>query len=578
MKFKLLYVLLLSGLSACAQMPANQAADKNGESIEQDDEGHQNLPKQELTAPILFDFLVGETALQRGNLDIAVNRYIKLAKTTRDPRLAKRATEISLHAGNPIAAEQAATMWIELEPDSPDARQTIAALLVNLGKLDAAKPHLEKLLASQTDQVGNAFMQLNQLLSRNPDRAATLRLVQHLSRPYKDSPEVHFAVSQAAWFANQHQLAQDEMQRALELRPDWEVAAVHNGRILQRISAADAGNFYRDYLQKFPASNEVRIAYTRSLIGDNQLDQAREQVQWLLDNNTNDPEITLATGLLAAEMGDFDTTESSFKKALDLGYKDANAVHFHLGQIYEETGRGDMAMQSYQMVKSGSRFLPSQIRYADLLATKGFLKEARAHLQNLPAANDQQTAHLILAEAQILRRTKAHQEVFNLLNDGLKKLPDYPELLYDRALAADKLGKFNILEGDLRKLIQLRPDNPHAYNALGYSYADRGKQLPEALNLIKRALELSPEDPYIMDSLGWVYYRMGNIAEGLNYLNLAFAAKPDPEIAAHLGEVLWIQGAKEDAKNIWRAALEKDPDNDVLLETLKRLTKKKIID
>lgn len=578
MKFKLLYVLLLSGLSACAQMPVNQAADKTGESIEQDDEGHQNLPKQELTAPILFDFLVGETALQRGNLDIAVNRYIKLAKTTRDPRLAKRATEISLHAGNPIAAEQAATMWIELEPDSPDARQTIAALLVNLGKLDAAKPHLEKLLASQTDQVGNAFMQLNQLLSRNPDRAATLRLVQHLSRPYKDSPEVHFAVSQAAWFANQHQLAQDEMQRALELRPDWEVAAVHNGRILQRISAADAGNFYRDYLQKFPASNEVRIAYTRSLIGDNQLDQAREQVQWLLNNNTNDPEITLATGLLAAEMGDFDTTESSFKKALDLGYKDANAVHFHLGQIYEETGRGDMAMQSYQMVKSGSRFLPSQIRYADLLATKGFLKEARAHLQNLPAANDQQTAHLILAEAQILRRTKAHQEVFNLLNDGLKKLPDYPELLYDRALAADKLGKFNILEEDLRKLIQLRPDNPHAYNALGYSYADRGKQLPEALNLIKRALELSPEDPYIMDSLGWVYYRMGNIAEGLNYLNLAFAAKPDPEIAAHLGEVLWIQGAKEDAKNIWRAALEKDPDNDVLLETLKRLTKKKIID
>lgn len=578
MKFKLLYVLLLSGLSACAQMPANQAADKTGESTEQDEVSDLNLPKQELTASILFDFLVGETALQRGNLDIAINRYIKLTRTTRDPRLAKRATEISLHAGNPIAAEQAATMWIELEPDSVDARQTIAALLVNLGKLEAAKPHLEKLLASQTDQVGNAFMQLNQLLSRNPDRAATLRLVQYLSQPYKDSPEVHFAVSQAAWFANQHQLAQDEMQRALALRPDWEVAAVHNGRILQRISVTDAGNFYRDYLQKFPVSNEVRIAYARLLIGDNQLDQAREQIQWLLDKNAKDPEITLATGLLAAEMGDFDVTESSFKKALDLGYKDANAVHFHLGQIYEETNRPDMAMESYQMVRSGSRFLPAQIRYADLLATKGYLKEARTYLQSLPAANDQQTAHLILAEAQILRRTKAYQEVYNLLSDGLNKLPDYPELLYDRALAADKLGKFAILEQDLHKLIQLRPDNPHAYNALGYSYAERGKHLPEALKLIRKAIALSPDDPYIMDSLGWVYYRMGNIAEGLNYLNLAFAARPDPEIAAHLGEVLWIQGAKEDAKNIWRTALEKDPDNDILLETLQRLTKKKSID
>ena len=350
MKFKLLYVLLLSGLSACAQMPANQAADKTGESTEQDEVSDLNLPKQELTASILFDFLVGETALQRGNLDIAINRYIKLTRTTRDPRLAKRATEISLHAGNPIAAEQAATMWIELEPDSVDARQTIAALLVNLGKLEAAKPHLEKLLASQTDQVGNAFMQLNQLLSRNPDRAATLRLVQYLSQPYKDSPEVHFAVSQAAWFANQHQLAQDEMQRALALRPDWEVAAVHNGRILQRISVTDAGNFYRDYLQKFPVSNEVRIAYARLLIGDNQLDQARTNPMVI---GQNAKIRHAATGLLAAEWV-ISTSPIEPKKSVDLATKTPTR-YISTSVRYEETNRPDMAMESYQMV-SGSRF------------------------------------------------------------------------------------------------------------------------------------------------------------------------------------------------------------------------------
>ena len=578
MKFKILCVLLLSGLTACAQISTKEEVEKTGESAEQKDISPLNLPKQELTAPILFDFLVGETALQRGNLDIAVSRYVKLAKTTHDPRIAKRATEIALHAGNPFAAEQAATMWVELEPDSTDARQTIAALLVNIGKLDAARPHLEKLLASEKSSVGNAFMQLNQLLSRNTDKVATLQLIQRLSQPYKDVPEVHFAISQAAWFANQHPLASEEMQRALTLRPGWEIAAVHNGRILQRISSTDASEFYRDYLAKYPAANEVRIAYTRVLIGDNHTDLAREQLQWLSEKNPEDAEITLAIGLLATEMGDFDITETSFKKALSLGYKDTNAVHFHLGQIYEETKRPDMAMASYQMVKSGGRHLPAQIRYADLLALKGHLKEAREHLQKLPAANDQQTAHLILAEAQILRRSKAHKEVFDLLSDGLKKLPDYPELLYDRALTADKLGKFNILEQDLRKLIKLKPENAHAYNALGYSLAERGAQLPEALKLIRKAVELSPEDPYIMDSLGWVYYRMGNFVEGLNYLNLAFAARPDPEIAAHLGEVLWAKGAKDDAKDIWRFALEKDPDNDVLLETLQRLLKKKAID
>ena len=578
MKFKILCLLLLSGLTACAQTPTKEEVEKTGESAEQKDISPLNLPKQELTAPILFDFLVGETALQRGNLDIAVNRYVKLAKTTHDPRIAKRATEIALHAGNPFAAEQAAAMWVELEPDSTDARQTIAALLVNIGKLDAARPHLEKLLASEKNSIGNAFMQLNQLLSRNTDKVATLQLIQRLSQPYKDVPEVHFAISQAAWFANQHLLASEEMQRALTLRPGWEIAAVHNGRILQRISSTDASEFYRDYLKKYPTANEVRIAYARVLIGDNHTDLAQEQLRWLSEKNPEDAEITLAIGLLATEMGDFDITETSFKKALSLGYKDTNAVHFHLGQIYEETKRPDMAMASYQLVKSGGRHLPAQIRYADLLALKGHLKEAREHLQKLPAANDQQAAHLILAEAQILRRSKAHKEVFDLLDNGLKKLPDYPELLYDHALAADKLGKFNILEQDLRKLIKLKPDNAHAYNALGYSLAERGAQLPEALKLIRKAVELSPEDPYIMDSLGWVYYRMGNFVEGLNYLNLAFAARPDPEIAAHLGEVLWAKGAKDDAKDIWRFALEKDPDNDVLLETLQRLLKKKAID
>lgn len=578
MKFRMLCVSLLIGLTACAQIPVNKEAEPNEQSDQNQEAEPQNLPKQNLTAPILFDFLVGETALQRGNLDVAINRYIKLAKTTRDPRIAKRATEIALHTGNPYVTEQAAAIWIELEPDSIEARQTIAAVLVNLGKLDAARPHFEMLLASEKESIGNAFMQLNQLLSRNEDKASTLRLIQHLALPYTDLPEAHFAISQAAWFANQHQQALQEMQRALALRPDWEIAAVHNGRILQRISIADADAFYRDYLQQYPASNEVRIAYARVLIGEKKVDEVREQLRWLTENNPEDAEIMLASGLLAGEIGDLELTEKNFKKALELGYKDTSAIHFHLAQIYEETNRPDLAMTSYQLVKSGGRYLPAQIRYADLLALKGEVKEAREHLQKLPAANDQQAAHLILAEAQILRRIKAYQEVFDLLNEGLKKFPDYPELLYDRALTADKLRKYRILEQDLRKLIKLKPDHAHAYNALGYSYAERSIQLPEALKLIQRAIELAPDDPYIMDSLGWVYYRMGKTVEGLNYLNLAFAARPDPEIAAHLGELLWVQGAQDDAKTIWRSALEKDPDNEVLLETLQRLTKKKVLD
>jgi tetratricopeptide (TPR) repeat protein len=570
MNFKILGLLLPLGLVACAQIPTKEGMEKTEKSTAQIEASQANLPKQELTAPILFDFLLGETALQRGNLEIAVDRYLKLTQTTRDPRIAKRASEIALHARHPFAAERAATLWVELEPESSDARQTLAALLVNLGKLDEARPHLEMLLATEKDTTDQAFLQLNQLLSRNPDKAATLRLIQYLAQPYTNLPEAHFAISQAAWFSTQFSLALDEMQKALSLRPDWEMAAVQKGRILQRDSNSDAAEFYKNYLKKYPLANEVRTTYTRILIAQGDEDIARKQLTFLLEKNPDNAEIMLAVGILSTKMRDFDVTETSFNRALALGYKDPNAVHFQLAQIYEETHQTDKAMATYRLVTSGGRYLPAQIRYADLLALKGHLDEARLHLRSLPATNDQQIAHLILAEAQIVRRSGIHQEVFDILDDGLNKLPDYPELLYDRALAADKIGKFEVLERDLRKLIEIRPDNAHAYNALGYSLAERGDQLLEALKLIERAVELSPDDPYIMDSLGWVYYRMGNLAAGLNYLNLAFAAKPDAEIAAHLGEVLWVQGAKKDAENIWQSALEKNPDNEVLLDTIKR--------
>lgn len=591
MNFKILVLLLILSLGACAQIPNHEGkgkAEKSAESAESTEStesqksvesseqidkkiDESKLPKQALTAPILFDFLLGETALQRGNLDLAVSRYLKLAQTTRDPRIAKRACEIALHARHPFAAERAASLWVEFDPESLDARQTLAAMLVNLGRLDAAFPHLEKLLSTNKDNVAHAFMQLNQLLSRNPSKAETLRLIKKLALPYPNLPEAHFAISQAAWFSGEYDFALKEMEQALSLRPDWEIAAIQKGRILHRKSSTDATDFYRSYLNNYPDSNDVRIAYSRLLVESGENDLAGKQLEILADTNPDDAEIMVAIGLIATELFDFEMTERSLKKALELGYRDAGAIHFHLARVYEETFQTDRAMKSYRQVKRGERYLPAQIRYADLLAQKGQLNDARLHIQQLPAANDQQVAHLILAEAQILRRAGSHQEVFKILDQGLEKLPDYPELLYDRALAADKLGKFDILEKDLRKLIQLNPDNAHAYNALGYSYAERGMHLPEALKLIRKAVELSPDDPYIMDSLGWVYYRMGNMMDGLNYLNRAFAISQDPEIAAHLGEVLWVQGAQQDAENVWRSALEKDPDNEVLLETIKRL-------
>lgn len=566
MNLKILGVLLPLGLAACVQIPAKT----EGEPSEQIKARTLKLPGQQLTEPMLFDFLLGETALQRGETEIATGIYLRLAKNTRDPRIAQRATEVALLSRQPIPALEAAMLWVELDPDAVSARQTAAALLVNADRLEEARPHLEKLLASEGNNINEAFMQLNSLLARSANKTSILELVQYLSKPYPDLPEAHFAVSQAAWLANQSDIALAEMKQALALRPDWEAAAIYLGRIMQRTSNARAIEFYENYLETYPKANDTRIAYARLLVAEKYYLKARDQFQQLLTENPANADIILAVGLLSTELRDYDAAEANFKKVLELDYRDPGMVRFYLAGIYEKTRQIDTAMEWYRSVTSGSQYLPAQIRYAVLLAKQGKTDEARQHLQQLPATNEQQRVQLIIAEAQLLRETGAHQEVFALLSRGLEKLPDYPDLLYDRALAADKIGKPEILEQDLRKLIQLKPDHAHAYNALGYSLTEHNHRLPEALELIEKASRLSPDDPYIMDSLGWIHYRMGNLNQGIDYLRRAFVIYPDPEIAAHLGEALWTQGTTDEAKEIWDSALRSYPGNEALLKTMKK--------
>ena len=569
MNFKLLGLLLPFFLVACAQLSEKAVVNADKQKDQPNEIGQLELPKQDLTGPILFDFLLGETALQRGDRDVASESYLRLAKTTRDPRVAQRATEVALLSRRPIQALDAANLWVELDSNSVIAHQTLAALLVSNDRLDEARIHLDRLLDLEGDP-SKFFMQLNNLLVRNTDKTETLRLVQQFAEPYPEIPEAYFAVAQAASLAGQFELARQQMKLVLALRPDWEMAAIYNGRILNRVSSARAIEFYENYLKTYPKANKTRIIFARMLVAEKNYIMARGQFRQLLAQSPGNANVALAVGLLSMELRDFDAAEKSFKKALEFGYKDLNTIRFYLASIYEKTHRLDKAMASFRSVVRGNQFLPAQIRYAYLLSKQGKLVKARKHLQQLPVKSDQQRAHLIVTEAELLREAGAHQEVFDLLSNGLMKLPDYPELLYDRAMAAEKIGKIDILEKDLRKLIQLKPDHAHAHNALGYSFAEHGNRLPEALELIEKAIRLSPEDPYIIDSLGWVHYRMGNLNKGVSYLKQAFVIKPDPEIAAHLGEVLWMQGTKEEAKEIWRSTIKIHPENEVLLNTMKK--------
>jgi tetratricopeptide (TPR) repeat protein len=343
-----------------------------------------------------------------------------------------------------------------------------------------------------------------------------------------------------------------------------------NQLLQQRESNTKAIEYLRGFLQAYPKAREVRANYARLLINNKQLKEARAEYQVLLDDQPNNADIAVTIGLLSLQMSDFATAEKWLKRALELKYRDPDAVRFYLGQVAEETKRYDEAMKYYVSVQAGEQFVPAQARYAFLLGRQNKLAEAREYLQNVRTASDEQRALLIQAEAQLLREAKNYQESYDLLNQALEKQPENLDLLYDSAMAAEKLDRIDVVETNLRRLITLKPDHAQAYNALGYTLADRTDRLKEAKGYIEKALKLSPDDPFILDSMGWVLYRLGDQKEALGYLQRAYSLRPDPEIAAHIGEVMWTRGQQQDAEKIWRDASRDNPDNEMLQATMKR--------
>ncbi|MBS4096426.1 MAG: tetratricopeptide repeat protein [Sulfuricella sp.] len=573
-KYPVLMFALLA-LAGCAQVSVKKAetpaAPLAAAHPSEDSKTHKaDLPSVELTGQTLYQFLISEVAAQRGQTGLGMEGILGLAKTTRDPRLAKRATELALQARLESRALEAARLWLLLDPADVRARQTVTALLVNSGLLNDARIHLERLLAEEGKSVGNSFLGLHQMLGRQTNKAAVLTLVQELAQPFPDLPEAHFAVAQAAWMVEKDDLTLKEIGEALRLHPDWEMAALFRGQVMQRTSPAQALDDYREFLSANPQALEIRLAYARLLVGEKQYAEARVQFEKLAADNPDNPEVSVALGLLSLQLRDYDKAERYLKQALAEKYRDVNSVRMYLAQLYEERHQYSEAANWFNNVTPGEHFLVAQIRYAAMLAKDNQVAEALRHLHQISVQTNQQRVQVALAEAQILRVTKSFQEAYDLLTKMLDKLPNYPDLLYDRAMAAEKVGRFDVLEQDLRKLIQIKPEYAHAYNALGYSLAERGDRLEEAAKLIDRALKLAPDDPFIMDSMGWVQYRLGAYDKAIDYLRRAYTGQPDPEIAAHLGEVLWVKGSRDEAGKLWQSSLKDNPDNEVLLDAIKK--------
>ena len=529
-----------------------------------------NLPLQDLTGKTLYEFLLGEIAAQRGDPALAAQTYLDLARRTRDPRVARRAVEVANFARMQDVALEAARLWHDTDPTSAQALQTVTVLLVGAKRVDEAEPYLAKLLATDENAAVNGFLQLGRLLAGNPDAAANLRVARKLAERYPNLAQSHFAIAQAAAAANDEALALAEVRRAAALRPDWEIAAMYEAQLLQRRSPGEAAKRLAAHLEKYPDARDVRLNYARMLVLDKRYPDARAEFESILRRFPKDTDAIYAVGLLAFQVKEYGVAEANMKRLLDMGYRDANGVRYTLGQIAEDQKDWARAIEWYKTIQRGEHALPARMRIANAIARQGKLDEARAYLRSGAATSEPQRVQLLVAESQLLREANLHREAFDLLGQALQKTPDQPDLLYDLALTAEKLDRFDVLESSLKRLIQVKPDHAHAYNALGYSFAERNVRLPEAKQLIEKALEISPGDLFIVDSLGWVLYRMGDLKSAAAQLRRAWEGRPDGEIGAHLGEVLWELGQRDEARRIWQEAQQASPENDTLQKTLKR--------
>ena len=400
----------LALLSACASnsQPAGAHEEESAQESDSDlsgdvpalapePEDRGTYPNQDLTENLLYEYLLAEIAVQRGNVALAAQAYVDLAKRTRDPRIARRATEVALYARMNNAAIEAATIWHETDPGSTRALEALAGMLVSVGRYDEALPRLKELLAGSTSDPASRIALLPRMLANAQDKAAAFRLTQSVAADYPKVPEAHYAVARMAANAGEDRIALDEVRAARQLRPDWEAAVLLEAQLLQKTSVDQAAAVLSDYLQKYAPAREARLAYARTLVAQKRFAEARTEFQKLMTGLPDSTEMAFAVALLSLQLKDYDSAERYLKGLLSSPYRDKDGVRLYLGQVAEERKNFPEALKWYGEVGEGEQYVQAQIRYAQVLAKEGKLDQARAHLQQAAAKNSQQRIQLVPA-------------------------------------------------------------------------------------------------------------------------------------------------------------------------------------
>lgn len=518
----------------------------------------------------IYSLLTAELAGQRNRFDIALDNYVTQAINTQDPGISERAFRIAEYLGADQAALDTSLIWAKNAPDDLEAQRAAAVQLARAGRYDDSMVYMEKVLQGK----GDTHFDFLALSAADTDQDTRNGLMKSFDRLLQKHPKNSQLIFGKALLLQQDDEA-DAALNLLEQNPpeEGEIAPILlRARLLQSLNRGkEAIPLLEKSIKKYPGDKRLLLTYARMLVEQDRMEDAKVQFANLVQQYPDDDELRYSLALVCLEAKAWDEAKGYLQELIERD-SHVDSAHLNLGRIAEERNDPQAALLEYAQVGPGNDYLPAQLRQADILMSNGRTDEAEKRLAAARDAEPDYAIQLYLIQAETLSANKQGERAWKLLQQALLQYPDDLNLLYTRAMQAEKRNDLAQLEKDLRLIIKRDPDNAMALNALGYTLSDRTTRYAEAKVLIEQAHALNPEDPAVLDSLGWVNYRLGNLDEAERLLRQALERFPDQEVAAHLGEVLWANGKQREARQIWEKFLKEQPDSPILRSTIKRLT------
>ncbi len=554
----LILAFLFTAMSGCAK---RSAFPEPPQPLSEEKLRKLQVTGDSVKSDILFVLLTAEIAGQRGQYRLALDNYLQVADKIPEPWVAERAARLALYLNDLEKAKKAVELWLSRDPDSLDANKAAVMLYLQGGEKDKAIDRLVHLMNIAGTNKEQLLLEMLRFMDKKVPKPQSLAVMEALSQRFSQSPEVHYAYGLLALRQGKTDLALKHVTKALELRPDWNKVQLMQSHLLAQLGESEkARQSLKALIEKHPENTQLRMVYAQFLLKQQDYKTAEQELGKILRQQPDHPDALYAYALVSLQLNKDKQAEEILHRLLQQP-KWRSEAYFYLGRIEAKRGNYKKALQWFEKIKDGDLVFEAEVNSTAALVKLGKKKAALRRLEQLQIQYPEKKRQLYLLQAEILNGQQDYQGAFEVLSRALIEFPDDPDLLYARALLAEKLDRIDIVETDLKKILEKNPDDANALNALGYTLVDRTGRYEEAKSYLERALSLKPEDPAILDSYGWLLYKLKDYAGALQHLQKAYRINPDPEIGAHLGEVFWALGEKNKARQIWREVVKKAKGN-----------------